>query len=137
MGDRTGEEPPYVDTHTRAVAADPDQVWTALRRYVGSMGVSPGNPLAAVLGTRPASGFEVADEVVGSSVALTGRHRFSHYRLVFEIEPGPAGRGTLLHAKTYAAFPGVAGRAYRAAVIGTGLHRVATRQLLRAIAHRT
>ena len=59
---------------------------------------------------------------------LRGRHRFSSYALVFLIEPGR------VRAQTYAEFPGVKGRVYRALVIGSGAHGVVTRRLLRRIA---
>jgi hypothetical protein len=39
----------------------------------------------------------------------------------------------VLRAKTYAEFPGLRGRIYRALVIGTGAHVLATNHMLRAI----
>lgn len=44
------------------------------------------------------------------------------------------GGGTLLRATTYAEFPGLRGRGYRALVIGSRLHVVATRGMLRSVA---
>jgi hypothetical protein len=43
-------------------------------------------------------------------------------------------RPSRLRAETHAAFPGLLGRLYRAAVIGSGGHRLVTRRLLRQIA---
>jgi hypothetical protein len=45
--------------------------------------------------------------------------------------------GGRLHARTQAAFPGLRGRLYRAAVIGSGGHRIITRRLLRQVARAT
>jgi len=39
--------------------------------------------------------------------------------------------GEVLRARTEAAFPGLLGRLYRAAVIGSGGHRLVARRLLR------
>jgi hypothetical protein len=41
--------------------------------------------------------------------------------------------GTRLSARTDAAFPGIHGRAYRAAVIGSGGHRRVMERMLRSI----
>ena len=63
---------------------------------------------------------------------MAGRHRFSHYRLVFELVDA-ADDETHLSARTYAEFPGLRGRVYRALVIGTRLHVLATNQILRSV----
>jgi hypothetical protein len=39
-----------------------------------------------------------------------------------------------LRVQTHAAFPGALGRLYRAAVIGSGAHRIVARRLLRRVA---
>jgi hypothetical protein len=65
-------------------------------------------------------------------LALVGRHRFSSYALTFRIDRLGPDR-TQLRAESRAAFPGVLGRAYRIAVIGTGGHAVAVRRLLTAV----
>src|SRR5262245_30600661 len=123
---------PYVDEHAITIAVPRDRVWAALRRYATkSIGFSGGSPLARILGTAPRSGFEVADEVPGDRLTLAGRHRFSRYALVFELHDA-AGDSTVLCAKTYAAFPGRHGRVYRALVIGSRAHVVATGRILRA-----
>ena len=55
------------------------------------------------------------------------------YQLVFELaDDGP--RRTRLRAVTWADFPGVKGKVYRALVIGTGGHRVVVRLMLKRIA---
>jgi len=124
---------PYVDEHAITIAVPRDRVWAALRCYAAtSIGVSPASPLARILGTVPRSGFEVAHAVPAEMLALAGRHRFSRYALVFELAD-VAGSGTVLSAKTYAAFPGLRGRAYRALVIGTRAHVLATGHMLRNV----
>jgi len=124
---------PYVDEHAITIAAPRDLVWAALRRYAArSIGLSGGSPLAGALGTVPRSGFEVAEAVPGDRLTLSGQHRFSRYALVFELRDA-AGDGTVLTAKTYAAFPGPHGRVYRVLVIGTRAHVLATDHMLRAV----
>jgi hypothetical protein len=99
---------------------------------------------------RPRSGFGVAETVPGTRLTLAGRHRFSRYTLIFELrDAAPDGTvlpdstvlpdgtvlpaGTVLTATTRAAFPGTRGQAYRALVIGTRAHVLATRHLLHAV----
>lgn len=124
---------PYVDEHAVTIAAPRDQVWTALRQYATtSIGVPGGHPLARILGTDPRSGFGIAETVPGTRLTLAGRHRFSRYTLVFELRDA-APDGTVLSATTRAAFPGARGQAYRALVIGTRAHVLATRHMLHAV----
>jgi hypothetical protein len=136
-GDTAGEsdnrELPFVDEHTIGIAASREAVWAALRRYVAtSLCVGGGGPLATILGTRPPAGFEVSDRRPTERLTLIGRHRFSRYMLAFDL--ADVGDGiTRLSAKTYAAFPGAHGRVYRALVIGTGAHVIATRRIIRSI----
>lgn len=124
---------PYIDEHVVAVDAPRKPVWTALQRYTTSLLRSvERNPLLVLLGLKPRAGFAVTDSTEQRRIVLDGRHRFSNYRLVFELTDAPGG-GTVVHAHSYAAFPGVHGRAYRALVIGSRLHVVATNYMLRAI----
>jgi hypothetical protein len=124
---------PYVDEHHLTIDESRDLVWAALHRYVDSALVgSQGSLLKSVLGTVPRSGFGVAREVPGQQIELSGRHRFSRYRLVFELTDTGEGE-TVLSAKTYAEFPGLHGRVYRALVIGSRAHVVAVQGMLRAI----
>ena len=97
-----------------------------------SLGIGAGNPLARILGTEPRAGFEIEREVPRQQLSMAGRHRFSRYRLVFELSDVADG-ATQLSARTYAEFPGLRGRVYRALVIGTRAHVVATKQILRSI----
>ena len=124
---------PYIDEHTIGVDAPRERVWTALERYIESLlhGVER-NPLVALLGPRPRAGFDAVEKVEQQRLSLAGRHHFSRYRLDFELRDIPGG-GTRVQARSYAAFPGLHGRTYRALVIGTGLHVVATKHMLRGI----
>jgi len=125
-------ELPFIDEHSIRIPASRDQVWSALHRYVDStLGAGAHSPLTWILGTQPRAGFEIEREVPGEQLGLAGRHRFSVYRLVFELDE--VADETQLSAETYAEFPRWRGRAYRALVIGTGLHVVATKQILRSI----
>jgi hypothetical protein len=124
---------PYVDTQSTRVTAPRDVVWAALRRYVdSSLGAAESSPLTRLLGCVPRSGFEVSKAVPPRRLALSGRHRFARYRLVFELDETDDG-GTLLSARTYSRFPGALGRGYRTLVIGTRGHVVVTRHMLRSI----
>ncbi len=62
---------------------------------------------------------------------LRGRHRFSRYALVFHLDDLGDGRSRL-RAETRAEFPGLKGTAYRTMVIGTRMHVLVTRRMLRA-----
>jgi hypothetical protein len=134
------ESPPFIDEHTVSVDASPERVWGSLvetlRRTVG------GNArFARVLGCDPARssdgfdgsvgqtlpGFRVVDAEPGHRLALEGRHRFSRYRLTFVLDDDR------VCARTDAAFPGVLGRLYRMAVIGTRMHALVTRRMLHQI----
>jgi hypothetical protein len=135
------EQLPFVDEHSHPMRAPTDVVWTALlkvlRRQFGSS-----TSIARVLGCDPAQGsaefagrpsdalpgFRVVEAEPGRRLALRGRHRFSTYALTFILEAGS------LRAQTRAAFPGALGKLYRAAVIGSGGHRLVTRRILRQVA---
>ena len=136
-----GGELPFVDEHRQRCDAAAGAVWTAtlaaVRRMAGGgrfarlLGCDPARATAGFAG-RPGDavpGFRVEAAEPPRTLVLRGRHRFADYRLTFLVEDGA------LRAVTHAAFPGLRGRLYRAAVIGSGAHRFVTRRLLRSIAH--
>ncbi len=138
------EHLPYIDEHRLRIDAAGEAVWAALSKVL--RGKLRGSArLARVLGCEPSQGtarfegrvgetvpgFRVVEAEPGRRLALRGRHRFADYALTFIWD------GDCLRAQTHSAFPGVLGRLYRAAVIGSGAHRLATRRLLRQIARAT
>lgn len=137
------EQLPYIDEHSQQVAAPADVAWTALLKVLREMGGSA--QIARILGCDPAQGtaefagrpgeavpgFRVVEAEPGRRLALRGRHRFANYALTFIFD------GDRLRAQTHAAFPGILGRLYRIAVIGSGGHRLVTRRLLRQVARVT
>jgi hypothetical protein len=126
------ERLPFVDVHTVHVAAPPAEVWASLEHHVGkSLRFPPGHPLPRVLNAQPRTGFDVAERSPTSRLRLVGRHRFSDYALEFDLEG--VSDGTFLRAKTFAVFPGIRGRVYRALVIGSGGHRLLVRRFLRSV----
>jgi hypothetical protein len=123
---------PFIDEHSIRIPASRDQVWSALHRHVEStLRAGAHSPLTWILGTQPRAGFEIEREVPGEQLGLAGRHRFSVYRLVFELVE--VADETQLSARTYAEFPRVRGRVYRALVIGTRFHVLATQHILRSV----
>lgn len=137
---------PFVDEHEVEVLAPPEVVWEALRRVAeGSFSSANASHFARLVGCesvessgpRPLAvgsafpGFTVAVANPGSELALAGRHRYSEYALVFHLDG--EGEATRLRAETRARFPGVTGRLYRAAVIGTRGHVLVTKRLLNAV----
>lgn len=122
------ERLPYIDTHALTVDADPDQTWAGLLRVLCR---DPRDPSSVP------PGFVLDEARPAQRFALKGRHPFAVYRWVFELDPeaGDATPGrTRVRALTWAAFPGVHGKVYRALVIGTGVHRVVVRWTLKRVA---
>jgi hypothetical protein len=132
---------PFIDEHRQRCGASPAATWAALLAVL-ARGLGGRVPLARLLGCEPAvgtpgfsgrvgealAGFRVAGSEPGRRLVLRGRHRFATYALTFEVDGGA------LRARTEAAFPGRLGRLYRAAVIGSGGHRLVARRLLRQVA---
>jgi hypothetical protein len=135
--------------HSLQVEAAPERTWAAVVESVSrSLGRGRAVSVALALGCRPAKaagspaevgatlpGFRVAASEPPEAWALRGEHRFSQYSLAFRVDERPGGR-SLLSAESRARFPGPAGAAYRAAVIGTRGHVLATRRMLRAAKRR-
>ncbi|WP_327669375.1 MULTISPECIES: hypothetical protein [unclassified Streptomyces] len=139
--------PPFIDEHRIVVAAPAERVWPALAtefagssgrlfdlyaRFIGAKPLrSSGAPLTEG-STLP--GFAVVEAVTGRSARLVGRHLYSRYELTFDLAERPG--GTLVRARTYAAFPGPLGRVYRLLVIDSGAHRVLMVRRLAALGRR-
>ena len=128
----SNQELPFVDEHVRVVRAGQDRTWTALQEYVDGLTTASHGVLSRILGTVPRSGFEVVEIDPPREIVLGGRHRFSTYHLVFRVDPDDD--RSRLSARTYAAFPGLHGLAYRTGLMLTTGHRRATQHMLRAIA---
>ena len=138
-----------LDEHSVRTSADPVRVWDALPEGIAAAFDRPrGRAIADLLGCRDRRaaapfrpiegatipGFRVARSDPPREIALEGRHRFSRYRLTFEIEPRES--GSRIRAVTHARFPGVRGALYRSLVVGSGGHRIVTRRILKSIARR-
>ena len=143
------ESLPHIDEHSVSVAAPADVVWRSLLDVV--CGLTAGRakaPVAKVLGCAQTEhrgepgrigstvpGFIVTRAVPPAVLALMGEHRFSRYALIFRIDETIAGP-VALKAETRAEFPGVRGTAYKALVIGSRGHVVATKSILRSVRRR-
>jgi hypothetical protein len=139
-----------VDEHAAEIDAPAVVVWQALlrtvermsagvaapryARAVGCADTEPGGPRPREVGST-VPGFHVAALTPGQVLVLAGSHHFSDYAFIFRLEP-VGGVRTRLVAETRADFPGLKGRAYRALVIGTRMHVLVTRRMLRAVARR-
>ena len=62
-----------------------------------------------------------------------GEHRFSRYALIFRIDRDARRPGAARAPRRGPSSPAAAGAAYRALVIGTRGHVVATRSILRSV----
>jgi hypothetical protein len=142
------ESLPYIDEHSVLIAAPADVVWRSLLEVVCGMTAGRKVPIARALGCTytehrgdpgaigsTVPGFIVTRAVPPAVLALMGEHRFSRYALVFRIDETPAGPVTL-KAESRGEFPGNQGRTYRALVIGTRGHVLATRSILRGVRRR-
>jgi hypothetical protein len=127
---------PYVDELAIEVEAEAGEAWEAIEVVAErsfSRGAAP--LLVRLLGCEDANGFHVAQSEPPQELALAGRHRFARYLLTFRIDPLGPGR-CRVRAETRAEFPGLRGSAYRALVIGSRGHVLATRRLLAAVKRR-
>jgi hypothetical protein len=142
------ESLPYIDEHSVLIAAPADVVWRSLLEVVCGLTSGRAKPVARALGCTQTEhvgepgrigstvpGFIVTRAVPPAVLALMGEHRFSRYALVFRIDETLAGP-MALNAETRAEFPELKGRAYRALVIGTRGHVVATKSILRSVRRR-
>jgi hypothetical protein len=79
------------------------------------------------------TGFVLDEARPPERFALEGRHLFAIYRWVFELDE-EASQRTRVRATSWAKFPGLHGKVYRALVIGSGGYRIAVRWMLKRIA---
>ncbi len=141
---------PFVDEHAVVIEASPESTWESVLRVVEGSASAGGAPTFARLlkcadteagGPRPLApgstvpGFHVADMTAPSALALAGSHRFSNYALTLRLDDLGDDR-TRVRAETRAEFPGLKGGVYRALVIGTRMHVLATRRILGATKRR-
>lgn len=127
---------PYIDEHAIVIAAPRRVVWAALEHEFVTAGRGTAHRwLAAALRADPESGFAMVERVEGRRLGLAGAHRFARYRLTFDLVEAADGM-TKVTATSHAVFPGVAGRLYRALVVATPVHVVATTLLLHTVRRR-
>lgn len=140
---------PRIDAHTTEVDAPAAVTWQALADWISHGSSDPRRTrFARLLGCDPIEvsgdpgragstfpGFRVARSHPPRELALEGGHRFSDYRLDFQVEDLGNGR-SLLSATTHAAFPGLKGQLYKTAVIRSHAHVLVTKRLLQSVARR-
>jgi hypothetical protein len=97
---------------------------------VGATETKSGGDLHHPGGTLP--GFTVTRAIAPVMLALAGKHQLAQYAVVFRIDLIP-GQRSLVRLETRAEFIGAKGRVYKAGVLGTRLHVIAARRMLRAI----
>ena len=143
-------ELPFVDEHQVVASAPADAVWRCLTAQFSGVGGISGlgaEAFTRLLGAEPGKssrgtfglgstlpGFAVTAAVPGRHLELSGRHRFSRYRLAVTLER--EAEGTVVTALTHADFPGPHGFVYRQLVIGSGAHSLIVGRMLRDIARR-
>jgi hypothetical protein len=135
--------PPFIDEHNWRIQAPADVVWKSLVKVLNKT-MNGGQWFVRILRCDPSTGTQSFEGKIGETLpgfrvetceanknlVLCGSHRFASYKLVFIID------GEHLRALTYAEFPGVLGRIYRAGVISSGAHRIFTRRLLSQVGRR-
>lgn len=140
------EQLPPIDEHEIYVDAPAEASWAALfptlertfggkfaHRYterVHAAETEAHGDLHHPGGTLP--GFTVTRAIEPVMLALAGKHQLAQYAVVFRIDLIP-GQRSRVRLETRAEFIGAKGRLYRAGVLGTRLHVIAVRRMLRAI----
>jgi hypothetical protein len=117
------ERLPYIDEHAITIDADTATTWAAVLRVLCD---NPADPQAPF-------GFTIRECQPRERLVLAGRHPFAIYLWVFELDALTPNQ-TRVRSQTWAAFPHLHGKIYRALVIGSGGHRVVVRWMLKRIA---
>ena len=119
------EQLSYIDQHAISVDASVADTWSALLRVLCR---DPADPATVRVG-------KLDEAIPQQRLTVNGRHLcFAVYRLVFELDPKADSGGVRLRALTWAAFPGVRGKVFRALAIEAGAHRFVVRRMLKHIA---
>jgi len=140
---------PPIDEHSIEIDAPAETAWAALfptlnrsfdgplagtfARRLGCAQTEASGDLHHPGGTLP--GFVVCRSVAPVMFAMLGEHRFSAYAVVFRIDLLP-GQRCRVRIETRADFPGIKGKLYKAAVIGTRGHVLVIRSILRSLKKR-
>jgi hypothetical protein len=117
------ERLPYIDEHATTIDADTASTWAAVLQVLCGSSANPRAPF----------GFRIRESQPRERLVLAGHHPFSVYRWVFELDALTPNQ-TRVRSQTWAAFPHLHGKIYRALVIGSGGHRLAVRWMLKRIA---
>jgi hypothetical protein len=117
------ERLPYIDEHATIIDADTATTWAAVLQVLCGSSTNPRAPF----------GFRIRESRPRERLVLAGHHPFSIYRWVFELDALTPNQ-TRVRSQTWAAFPHLRGKIYRALVIGSGGHRLAVRWMLKRIA---
>jgi hypothetical protein len=145
----TTHELPFIDEHCVTIDASPEATWGAVMTFPKGMTGSTKKLYASAVGARDVNvsgldhlevgstfpGFHVVEASPPTRLLLEGQHRFSRYALDLNIEEMP-GQKSRLCAETRAEFPHFHGAIYRSLVIGSRIHAVLVRRILRAIKDR-
>jgi hypothetical protein len=116
----------YIDEHAITVTANRAETWSGVLKTLCR---DPNEPSSVP------PGFVLDEARPPERFAMKGRHLFAVYRWTFELDDeGP--HCTRVRSATWANFPGLHGKIYRALVIGTRGHRVVVRLALKRIAAR-
>lgn len=114
---------PYIDEHATTITADPATTWAATLQALCGSATTPKAPV----------GFRIKEATPRERLVLAGHHPFAIYNWVFELDAITPQR-TQVRSQTWATFPGLHGKIYRALVISSGAHRIAVRWALHRIA---
>lgn len=111
---------PFVDAHDVVLPCDIRAAWER---------VQAATRRTSMLGPK---GFPERELDAPRRMRLAGEHPFARYELTFELEETEPGR-TRVRAVTHALFKPGLGKVYGGLVVGSGMHAVVVRRLLRKL----